>query len=316
MVEIDIPEPYFLHTRCELRTTSVMNARPPLISIVCRESRQVALRHGWPLRNHMKLVAGFQEWRGSDDRRDQWACPETDIIHTHFYSHHDGSFDRDVWTYIQNAASITQGACVSTEVIYAFKEPPVNLRYNPVFRRLKRLDTYYVCIRMISIHIPSEKALQTNLFGINGEEFMKCVDAYATTNYQALAALVPEGDVQARELVDLLSSLDFPSLVKNWEERVAKTWLFTKWLDAMQRPDPPSRGRLTYLNELVAPHSEFGTVWTSTPDDNAVSSLGYWGERNPDYYTIVEDNAWVKEVVKSRPKFRPVVMFRLCPDNC
>jgi len=49
IVELDVPDRGLLRTYCDVWSTSIENAKPPRISAVCRESRKVAFRHGWPL---------------------------------------------------------------------------------------------------------------------------------------------------------------------------------------------------------------------------------------------------------------------------
>lgn len=321
VVEIDVPVQNVAGTYCESRTTSVVNAQPPLISLVCRESRRVALRSGWPLRSHMKLAPDFEDWGAWNILLDQWASPATDFVHTHF----DDGYDdltyphwgpADVWTYLKNAASMTRGASVTHEVIYPFHQPSNIFSYVKFFERLEPLKKYQVCLKIINVHLSPEQGVETDLFGITGEEVVKCVDAYHIEKYKALGALVAQGDDEAKQAFELLGQSDFKSQVEKWEERVTKMWLFAKWTRAIDYPRPPQRTHIVYPSGLVMPRAGLGTVWTTSLDSDAIYTLGYKAVRHPDYYSIVEDNKWVQDVTKDRPSIRPVIMFRLCPLNC
>lgn len=110
-----------------------------------------------------------------------------------------------------------------------------SFHYNPFFERLEGRDGYQVCSKVINIGLNTEQALTTDPFGATGEELIQCIDAYSIekSGYQALSLEVPEEDVEAREDFQLLGSPDFPQLIRLWEKRLAKTWLYSKWLLAI-----------------------------------------------------------------------------------
>lgn len=312
VVEIDIASSMLTDTYCDVWSTSLQNARSPLISRVCRESREVAVRHGVFLRNHLLDILKQPDWGTSNMLHDQWVNFETDIVHMHY----DESYNDDEWPnwgnrfrFFHSAAKIAAGASITSSLVYDFYTPTL-FRYNEYYEELCR-DEYQVVLKTVHVHLTEDQARRTNLFGITGEEVVKCVDAYNAHAFHALKHQVPDQDKEAKDLFTLLGAPEFIGLVQSWEQRLEKSWLFTKWADAIGK-----RRWVDWPEDFVNHHYRVGTVWTqivmSPPP--SMPTRGYL--RHPDTYAIVETNPWVMEVLRSRPRFRPVVMFRLCLQDC
>jgi len=121
-------------------------------------------------------------------------------------------------------------------------------------------------------------------------------------------------DTEAREAFDFLSSREFPQLLKDWQHEVEKCWIFYKWWQAFGATDPVSG--LSYPRDLIACHEKLGTVWTTClglPERTRCYNF----ERMSCYnYEVIKENPWVKATMEDMPRFRPMVMFRLCFLEC
>jgi len=98
-----------------------------------------------------------------------------------------------------------------------------------------------------------------------------------------------------------------------WEERLAKTWLFSRWVLAIDADRLPGHafGSVIFPDDLIAHNKHIGTVWRRTSGSDDMSPPGH-----PDKFTVLEDNPWVRETIHRKPRFRPVIMFRLCLLKC
>ena len=76
---MDVPDGVWQITYCELKTTSHLNGRYPIITRVCRESRDVAFQSGYDLQRAHEA----EGWKWQ-----QWLNPATDIVHMSYHKSH------------------------------------------------------------------------------------------------------------------------------------------------------------------------------------------------------------------------------------
>jgi len=322
VVEIDVPAASLLETYCDVKYASIKNARPPVVSQVCRNSRSIALKSGMFLVKYIEAHPMLPCWGGAAQLRDQWISFETDIIHMHFNS---GYYDMgwpvwgrdDIRDLFKAIATLPKGgaASVTDELIRPFTREFRSFGDRKNFKRFEEGREYSVSVKIVNVHVTREQARDTALFGISGEEFVKCFDGYdgeTIAKYHALSMKGSELDVEARESFDFLTSTDFPNLLTEWQAKVEKSWVFYKWWQAFGVPRPV---RLAYPADLVAWHEMLGTVWTtSLKDEDYPRHSLEW--TTADNYALVRENSWVQATLREMPKFRPTVMFRLCFLEC
>lgn len=88
VVELDIPSNGHIDTYCQLWRTSSINSRPPIITRVCCEARQVAFEKGgltWD-------VIGVDDgpvWWANNSNLTPWFNPTTDIVHLNWFPPYD-----------------------------------------------------------------------------------------------------------------------------------------------------------------------------------------------------------------------------------
>lgn len=171
-----VPTPEF--TGCHMQQTTMINNRPPIISRVCRESRNVALKTGAMLDiTHMPWAHG-----GADliDRiRKQWVHHGRHaVVHLHYNTRSDGLNGRvkaqgNLVSLLRNA--LVQGGTGSVSKDFLTTHHPDG--WKETMDSLEEMRRVMVCRRVVCIHVDAEPAMQSGLFGRLGEERVVMVDA-------------------------------------------------------------------------------------------------------------------------------------------
>lgn len=123
VVELDIPSNGHIDTYCQLWRTSSINSRPPIITRVCCEARQVAFEKGgltWD-------VIGVDDgpvWWANNSNLTPWFNPTTDIVHLNWFPPYDLDYVSSgnpisffLWT-----AAKGRGASITTDFVHAFDD--------------------------------------------------------------------------------------------------------------------------------------------------------------------------------------------------
>jgi len=75
-------------------------------------------------------------------------------------------------------ATLAKGASITDRFISPFNNREFrSFGYDENFQRLEEGVEYLVYVKNVNVHISKDQARDTALFGISGEEFIKCVDA-------------------------------------------------------------------------------------------------------------------------------------------
>jgi len=328
IVELDVPAACIHQTYCNMQAVSRWNARVPIISHVCRESRQIVQREGRFLLDYIREVyedPDREAWSSPNDLSDQWICLKTDVIQLHFNDNYD-DLQWPQWgrthaaEHLRKCSVTARGASITADVLRPFNEPCNDIWRFGNNQFLKRLDgraEYQVCLKTINIHLSPQQALKTQLFGLLGEEIVKCVDAHdaeTIAKYHALCLQGDSNDTQARGDFAFITSPEFSALMDDWKVQAQKVWIFYKWrlaVGKMTMGKDDYTDPVSYPQDLLAHYKQTGIVWTL----NSQSGLGYAQIRSPENYDLTSDNPWTQEVIKSQT-FRPVIMFRLCQGEC
>ncbi|KAJ5533341.1 hypothetical protein N7494_009893 [Penicillium frequentans] len=165
-----------LPTPCELRKTTKINRRPPIISWVCRESRLIAFEASHCL--DMDSEPHLNTRWSSDLRLKKLRInPSRDAIHLNWtpcyepsYQYSGSALDCLAW----NAASLKgRGSLMFDYLDNAFDgEAPIEDR----IEALQRLKNGAVVMRIIVVHTTFEKAMKSGLFGLLGDAPIQLVD--------------------------------------------------------------------------------------------------------------------------------------------
>jgi hypothetical protein len=187
---------------CSLRSTSICNARPPLLATVCRESRRVALRSGnWS--SVLEEESGDRppeaDWEAGNIVIDNyWRDPSRDSAHLNwttsyevelYYSDDGHPLHSLVWEakLVNGSASIMLDYMSDSLIEREPFDKPITrvLQSLPEsFRKeqqdlaaLRLLPEWLVVVRIVVIHLDSTQAARTGLFGLLGDKFVQVVDA-------------------------------------------------------------------------------------------------------------------------------------------
>lgn len=328
----------------QLSTTSITNRCPPVISRVCREARQVALRHG--------SEGGWETVRRSknddaDADADEpiyslysspWIQPGRDILHLHWTPFTHAS---DVWydfddpdkpiQLLHHLQARVQPPAISilADLVLPFRRRWVDrrswdYRFTDAVKEISRGDEYMVVLKMVPLHIRPDVATLSGLFGVAGDERIKLVDPddWATMNqYQTLWRL--HGSVLDADAAEFFDSVvpqhdmgpetsELSTRVAQWRHDFVKVWIWHRW----------KRHRVRDDNAL--PELEADRVWLGEDRWGDAPAPTYhhweapprpWGidieEREPNY-----ENPWVQDIREKMPQFHPRIMFRLCAREC
>lgn len=154
---------------CTHQMTYRLNSVPPVIAAVCRESRQVA---GFP-------VPRDEEWQTetaaltNGEPVDLWfdRSPNRNIVFLdwdsscgHYWSARPpmGPFK-----YLSPIADHARTVCITGEILHTLF-PPLSDQQN--FRTLWSVQSFLVCQKIVAIHAEIDAAMQSGLWGFNGEE--------------------------------------------------------------------------------------------------------------------------------------------------
>ncbi|KAJ9624401.1 hypothetical protein H2203_005136 [Taxawa tesnikishii (nom. ined.)] len=189
---------------CSLRSTSISNGRPPLLTRVCRESRRIAFESGNWVSVFMSREAESPyrpreaEWDAMNlIDRDYWQDPSRDSAHLNWTTSYradlgcttDGhplnSLVRESKR-LNGSASIMLGYMSDSLMeLEPFDKPiarplesiPIPHSKQEDLAALKLLPEWLVVTRVVIIHLDFARAAKTGLFGLSGDEFVQVVDA-------------------------------------------------------------------------------------------------------------------------------------------
>lgn len=287
----DLPEELQGTVSCELSSTTALNSRPPLITQVCFEAREVAFETG-RLANFRDLWDGYNVnvWGTGTPMRRSWFDPMRDAIHLHWEPLYDAE-----WTISENpipvvlslGASAAQGASFTWESATSSDDS---------MQLLKQAgQSYMLCVyRPVSIHACHKDAVGSGLFGLFGEERVVLVDV---------------GDDARIRLFD-----DFNRL--HGSSKDAQTaGFFQSWRNSgaefhKENVDFYQKDWLMHKSVHATPsweEEDLDAVWTfvrSTIPGGPPIWVPHW------------DHEWMKKTLQDLPEFRPVYMIRLCIEGC
>jgi hypothetical protein len=302
-MELDVPHQAVVETYCELQRTSILNMRPPVITRVCRESREVAFQNAGIVKDGSDPNA--PPWFSETSLRQRWFSPATDTVHLNWAPAYGPSFDHvgePIPFFLWEAAKGI-AASLTADLLYPFDDPSRRGWITSDYDMLARRKDYLVTLMMVNLHVSIDQAAGSGLFGRLAEERVKLVDPAdeeTIQKYHQLWLLGPQQDQEPATFFELaLSTKDFKDRVKKWRNDVDQQWLWHKWTQAKDEA------------ENLANIKESEPIWLIPPgQEDEYEDEGLL----PDYPNM--DHPWVKKMLEGVPQFFPMIMFRLCEEKC
>lgn len=339
IVELDLQGTDMLPTptSCSLQPTSRINSRAPLVTRICRESRNVALLAG-----AKELYDnggddddnGRPEWVAMNDIHDLWVTPSTDVLHLNFYNAYDYWYFTSgnplrVLVWLARRNHYHPRMSIVAELVMGFD----NLEGSEFMGRFQEnFDVlseaggpYLTTLCVVSLHVGLDAALHTEggmLFGRLGEERVKLVEAGDRAALQAYCDLWTAGPAEDREPAPFFDlavrkhESEWLPRVAQWRQRVVTAWV--SHCLAKARTETDHAGVQDPQGVWRAPgKDEWRLVLKGDSGpfpDYMRPGPSYGGRTTPRVPN--KEHPWVAEVLRDMPCFEPVVMFRLCEDKC
>jgi hypothetical protein len=321
VVEMYVPGLLLSGTHCELVRGSFRNTLPPIITRVCRESRQIACEKGHLLSRH-GYPDDFYEWdRPSLSRR--WFNPATDILHLDWDlsyvtrrpeeryrldSCKNSRDDASIPFFLQLAAKSTTVSIAASLVggfcpgIYSHE------RLVHFLDLLEPRKNYLVALEIVEIHCSLDRALESGLF--SREERLRLVpatDLETVSQYRKLwAAEARPRDEPAKSFFEVVMAPEiFDRCNISLNAKIERTWVYGKWEKVEDKE----------LYDI----EEFDDLFIASKSDSPrlleISALQAHKQpaaaRAPNL-----QHPWVKKIMADMPRFSPVIVFRFCEMDC
>ena len=122
VMELDATHPVEVETYSELFRTSLLNMRPPVITRVCRESRDVAFENTGVVKDDNDLNA--PRWSSRTALWHHWFNPATDIVHLNWGPPYNADFDNTgnpIPFFLWEAAK-GKAASLTADLLYPFHD--------------------------------------------------------------------------------------------------------------------------------------------------------------------------------------------------
>ncbi len=301
------------HSSCKFYATSEANARPPLVTAVCQESRALAFETGDFLVNSPTVESDDPDawYFVMNLLPNTWYNPKTDILQLNWVPVYRPMYDSagDPVRFLVQESRACQGASIWAELLLDFSEPNTTQFTGLLAWRDDSATTlsslwgrkeYYVVHFAVSIHVSQAQAAESGVFGRLAEERVKLVevdDLELIERFYNLYRQGPQEDTRPQAHFDrmLNRTEEFRWDIKKWEDEVELLWMWTDYF---------------YWKK---------TLSTDAGEYAPARTMGMWETdeevplrrpRKPN-----RDHWLIQKLTAEVPKFRSVVMFRLCPQN-
>lgn len=306
---------------CRMRQSTGANAKPPVISRVCRESRRVAFDTGALLEH--KLTPRGQGGDDLDGRvRQQWVDRARDVVvHLHYNAQKDRSLG--VTTARGNPIrilrdTVSMGAIGSISECFLFSNDRVEGRRSRDL--LEGMKKVMVCLKVVCFHVDAEPAIESGLFGRLGEELVVMVDALDDQRVDQFRDLWEKHGSSPDSLTGDFFKRYSPYRTHNGRpavqdrlEKIRARWLRDRWHDItgwwVTELLWSGRTRQSW-HESKVPGLVKEEVWDSAPPRPRLRRDEWQAAGIPN-----RGHSWVRETYSRMPKFLPTIMFRLCTNK-
>lgn len=328
VIELEVPPVNRLSSHTETCTfwTAHQNTRPPVVTRVCRESREITLK-----------VCG----RRINDKK----CPDWDLYLTTEMPFFNPARDIITWSslncilpygpkvrekdsYFICLAKAAQDILVPAQTFYPFRYlmlPMESTRLHPKLEwaqldSLANLKDFMVCIKVVQMHMPASKALNSSISGKTGDGLIQLVDPSDT----AMIKLFDQSDPNDADLkIVFKRMLDKETMdreIKLWMTHVANHWVFRCFSNLPNR----SEEQRTVDHDAGMPYRSTLQPFTEeSGKENPAKLVDRWSplwgcyRPSPVAEEVLElECPWVQWVLERIPRMRPMIMFRYCVSNC
>lgn len=255
--EIDYPADFMVYDSidskaklpCSLRSTSINNTRPPLLTRVCRESRRIAFESG-------KLFTLQMSWEGlSEDEweagnimdRDTWQDPSRDSAHLNWTPAYKADLGctangHPLISLVRESKRLNGSASIMLDYIAdslwerdPFDEPitrplesiPISHNKQEDLAALQLLPEWQVVVRIVIVHLDFARAAKTGLFGLLGDKPVQVLEPASSLTSQ-LYELAKNCE---REEYVIATSQDFTRMSANDMDAMVKRVAFKTFHD-------------------------------------------------------------------------------------
>lgn len=289
---------------------------PPVIALVCREAREVALRWG-------VLEQGPTDYLNSS----LWVQRKLDTILCSWTPSHSAWKGHDLemlGEFLDDQIKRHPGSpfCLLAEHIHPFHPVPTH-RDNgtgclQVLRKPHELDNMLyraddsaqtdssIVMDFINIHATRAEMRESGLFGLLGDAPSQLVDyddAVTIARFRAIFDEDPRNSQRKRLVAkfDAVGSPDFKARVETWVEGVRWMLLVRRWL-------------------LASQHKADGDIFTNPQQvfdnvDMITDSVLTGGPHGP-INQFKRDHPWVIRERERLPKLQPKIWFTCCVQKC
>lgn len=324
VVELDVPCNEILpaHTETCISWTAHQNTRPPVLSRVCHESREIILKlYGRPLNTRRDDLYGCTQSVWFNGKKDTvflssilcFSLPPSD----------NGGDD-----YFIRCAKKAQEVAVPAQIIYPFHYltmplEPISVRPRITKQqadKISKLRDITVCLKVIQVHMSAEKALKGAISGPTGDQLVLIVNVDDSETIEKIADDAEHyhpSDNTPKIFALLKDTKKFLKEVRTWERHAAKHWTCQRFVEYANMPGH-------HPLDPDAPHN-IDKFWTHSPDSPTQDPITskrwdnlYERSKYPqmDNFELNMTNPWSQWAHQDIPNFKPVIMFRLCVRDC
>lgn len=232
-----------------------------------------------------------------------------------------------------SVASLSRGAAAQSNLVLCFNSevngqdkkwdcwpsyPPFDFElHGELYERLETLKSCYVVIEMVPLHVSRSDAIESEVFGLLGEESIVLIsptDKCALQEvYNLWLTAPPEFDPAPQKFFQTaVEEQSFQKAVQYWQYELRVYWLRFKSAMAI-------RNGTLRQEEVNAGGSSMWYCrkeWEKSERPNHPGSYYQAGPGANWEGLFDEAHPFVLEVMETMPRFEPMIMFRFCEKNC
>lgn len=298
---------------CRMHHTTSINSLPPIISRVCHEARSVALESA-----NLHTFADAPQSDLFSFLPAAWVDRARDTLCLH-YQPWNYSLDLSFTPILDYFLAVSKRTGVKTVSVSDDLLDCPGTSPDGVLSLLQRWPSYLVCTAVVVIHANERDAIRSGLFGALGEERVVLVDACDAHRILQYQDFVCASATKQDRVADAFFEACVNGIPKVHYAETPREFmqdLETRWLLNLDHREE--------LNSPDTSHPRSG-IWLTEPshfegadDDPRYQDYGELPGR-PFARQMWEPNRhhpWVQEAISRMPRFHPVVMFRLCTNDC
>ncbi|KAJ5634873.1 hypothetical protein N7528_002715 [Penicillium herquei] len=234
-----------INTNCELDWTSRQISLPPIITRVCRESRNVALKTGAQLTapSAWDNDREYPEWSDAPWLKRLWFDWKHDSVSLYWnlgaedFDLRDYSFGMEILAVDYFTWFVSQmrtgDPVILADQIYCLRSSRHDRgreTYGEHQTALGIHKQYTLCIRVISVHMTVIQAFQSDLWGLTGEGLIQLVEPTDITRLKLFRRAISHEDEWAHSFLEqVFDQKGFFARLGEWREKFRAQWVWNLW---------------------------------------------------------------------------------------